>query len=195
MSRPYLGLTPGTVYWLDGIGNDEEPDWHEIHVTLSRIHRFGGRSRLTVLQHALSTMALSMMEPIETRRLAFLHDHHEALVGDVPTPIKRVLGDSYRSVERHAEEYVRRWFTLDGHDFVKSVDWRLCLAEAVDQCVADFQTPWVMEAGYTRDDHDQTAWALRVGNDVDRADEMVAAWRGTYEDSRITSTAGPKYSR
>jgi hypothetical protein len=195
LSRPYLGLTPNSVYWLDGIGNDEEPDWHEIHVTLSRIHRFGGRSQLTVLQHAFATMTLSMMEPPETQRLAFLHDHHEALVGDVPTPIKRVVGKAFKAVERHAEEYVRRWFTLGGHDFVKAVDWRLCLAEAVAENIADFWTPWIMEAGYTREIHEQTMWALRVGNDVDRADVLVASWRCAYEDSRIIVTPDPKYSR
>jgi hypothetical protein len=89
----------------------------------------------------------------------------------------------------------RDWFTLGGHDFVKSVDWRLCLAEAVDQRIADFETPWIMEAGYTREIHEQTAWALRVGNDVDRADVLVASWRCAYEDSRIIVTPDPKYSR
>lgn len=195
MNRPHIGLTPSKVYWLDGIGNDEEPDWHEIHVTLSRIHRFGGRSQLTVLQHAFATMALSMMESPETRQLAFLHDHHEAFVGDVPTPIKWAVGGAFKEVERHAEEYVRRWFTLGGHDFVKSVDWRLCLAEAVAENIADFWTPWIMEAGYTREIHEQTMWALRVGNDVDRADALVAKWRGAYEDNRTTVTTEPKYSR
>jgi len=136
-----------------------------------------------------------MMESPETRQLAFLHDHHGALVGDGPTPIKWAVGGAFKEVERHAEEYVRRWFTLGGHDFVKAVDWRLCLAEAVAENIADFWTPWIMEAGYTREIHEQTMWALRVGNDVDRADALVAKWRGAYEDNRTTVTTEPKYSR
>lgn len=150
--RPYLALYPGRVYHLDGL-DDDEPDWHHIHTVLGRIHRFGGRSRLTVLHHAFAAYEMASAAGSATRLLAFVHDHHEALVGDMPYPIKRALGGAFGEVEDPAERYVRRWFGLTGADraLVKQIDVALTFAEAIHQGIATWDCPWIVESEFPRD--------------------------------------------
>jgi hypothetical protein len=154
--RPYLALHPGAVYYLDG-DNADPPDWHRLHVALSRVPRFHGYSSLTVLQHAFAVRWFLESQGYDapTVRLGFLHDHHEALVGDLPTPIKALLGPAWKEqIEAPAERYVRRWFDLDGADerAVKAADVGFALAEAIREGVADFGEEWIW--GFDRDDYE-----------------------------------------
>ena len=71
----------------------------DIGNALSRINRFNGHTRIpwTVLQHSVATARLVA----ESYKLqALLHDATEAYICDIPTPLKLLLGDSYREVER-----------------------------------------------------------------------------------------------
>lgn len=156
MTRPYLALHPGAVYYLDG-DNAGPPDWHRVHVALSRLPRFHGYSSLTVLHHAFAVRWLLAEQGASpaTVRLGFLHDHHEALIGDVPSPIKHVLGPAWKEqIEAPAERYVRRWFDLDGADVaaVKAADLGFCYAEAIREGVAAFGDEWL--CGFDRADYD-----------------------------------------
>lgn len=183
--RPYLALYPGRVYHLDGL-DDDEPDWHHIHTVLGRIHRFGGRSRLTVLHHAFAAYELLGGAGPATQRLGFLHDHHEALVGDMPYPIKRALAGAFGAVEDPAEHYVRRRFDLDGAVVadVKAIDVALTFGEAIHQGIATWGCPWIVESGFTERDYRNVrhvlAWAASrpVEALVDDADRLVATMRG-----------------
>ena len=151
--RPYLALSPGTVYYLDGV-NHNSPDWHRLHVALSRVHRFHGYSSLSVLHHAFAVRWLLAAQGYDavTQRLGFLHDHHEALVGDVPTPIKRAMYPAWGEFERPAERYVRRWFDLDGADekAVRAADVGMCYAEAIREGIASYGDEWL--GGFDRND-------------------------------------------
>lgn len=156
MTRPYLALYPGAVYYLDG-DNAAPPDWHRLHVALSRVPRFHGYSSLTVLQHAFAVRWFLEEQRFSaaTVRLGFIHDHHEALVGDLPTPIKAMLGPTWKEqIEAPAERYVRRWFDLDGADdvAVKMADTGYALAEAIREGVASFGDDWL--GGFDQSDYD-----------------------------------------
>lgn len=143
----YLALYPGAVWWLD-CPNDQEPSWLHVHQVLARIHRFGGWSSLTVLHHALAAWHLTEGQSPATRALAFLHDHHEAFAGDMPYPIKRMMGDAWEAVERPAQRDVLRWFPVQGADesVVKSIDVALTFAEVLYEEIAGWDCPWIQRA-------------------------------------------------
>ena len=66
-------------------------------VSLARIARFNGHTRglhpLSVAQHSVEVLGLLPAEaPIALLRAALLHDAHEALMGDIATPVKAALG-------------------------------------------------------------------------------------------------------
>lgn len=181
--RLYLAMYPGRVYHLDGL-DDEEPDWRHIHRVLSRIHRFGGRSRLTVLHHALTAYELAGAGNGATRLLAFIHDHHEALVGDVPYPIKRALGGAFSEVEGAAESYVRRRFDLTAADVarVKRIDVALTFGEAIYTGIATWGCPWIAESGFSLKDYAavklaiQAVAAFSTRALIDLADSMIGTF-------------------
>lgn len=79
------------------------PDLAELRLTdiaigLARLPRFNGATRTprayTVAQHSVFVMQLVMRETenIFLHRAALLHDAHEALMGDIATPVKALLG-------------------------------------------------------------------------------------------------------
>jgi hypothetical protein len=150
----YIQVAPGVIYYLDG-RDQPEPSWDALHSTLARLPRFGGRSRLSVLHHALAAHLVAETAGLDrpTRLLALVHDHHEALVGDVPTPIKHALGGAFALVEAPAERYVRRWLDLDGadHEAVKAIDRRLCHEEAIMQRIATETCPWIAREDRSRE--------------------------------------------
>ena len=154
MNRPYLALSPGNVYYLDG-DNPQPPDWHRIHVALARVPRFHGYSRLSVLHHAFAVRWFLAEQgcDVATVRLGFLHDHHEALVGDLPYPMKAPLGPAWEAIEKPAERYIRRWFDFSGADVaaVKAADVGFCYAEAIREGVANYEDEWLN--GFDRSDY------------------------------------------
>jgi len=172
------------VYHLDGLDEDE-PDWHHIHMALGRIHRFGGRSRLTVLHHAFATMEMLSTVSPDTQRLGFLHDHHEALVGDVPYPVKQALGGAFDAVEALAERYIRQWFDLDGAvaDAVKMADVALTFGEAIHEGIATWTCPWIAESGWrpslirSAAETVKKVSRLPLSDLTAEADALVARWR------------------
>lgn len=72
------------------------------------IRRFGGGG-IDLLSHSL--VALAALDPSATtqaRRLALVHDHHEPLVADLSTPLKRIVGEEWRECEQVAARAVER---------------------------------------------------------------------------------------
>lgn len=146
----FLALAPDKVYHLDGTPNTDEPDWDDVHRTLSRIHRFGGRSPYSVLDHAFAVRhALILLEaPSMAVHHGFFHDHHESLVGDVPYPIGQALGNAWEKVHSEAQAYMRRWFdwgdlTSDDAQLVHDIDVAATYVEALLSGVARPTCPWV----------------------------------------------------
>jgi uncharacterized protein len=89
---------------------------------LARVARWNGQTRgahiFSVAQHALLVEAIARQrEPNLDRRLrlaVLLHDAPEYVIGDMITPFKAVIGDSYRAVEARLHVAIRLRFGLPG---------------------------------------------------------------------------------
>lgn len=107
---------------------------------LSNIARFNGhaRSPVTVLEHLLNAYdrACELDAPEAVRYAALMHDAQEAFVGDVSTPLKALIGESYNHIEDGWQRAVFRWAGLDPtlahHPTVKRIDREMLLTEARD---------------------------------------------------------------
>ena len=107
-------------------------------------NRFAGATRepYSVVQHCV--LASWMVSPSDEAD-AFSHDHHEYIVTDVPTPLKRLegLGRAYAAVEDSAERCMRHALGLprEPTTAVRRADYRLFLTERRDLIDAD-PGPW-----------------------------------------------------
>lgn len=83
----------------------------DIAVALSRINRFGGHSTqpYSVAQHSVD---VSTRVRSEVAMLALMHDASEAYVGDMVTPLKKLLG-AYREIEAMWQVAIGQAFGLD----------------------------------------------------------------------------------
>lgn len=84
----------------------------DIAVALSRVPRFGGHTlgQWSVLQHSI---AVSNLVSDQHKLAALLHDASEAYICDIPSPLKRLLGDAYYEVERRVQEAIGKKFEVD----------------------------------------------------------------------------------
>lgn len=118
------------------------PTIEDIALSLSRMPRFGGHSRLpwTVIEHSLfvERMARAATGPErEALRLhALLHDAHEALTGDIPSPFKSLgMKVTQQMLDQNIASALlpnHKGFFMDAerHELIKSFDRRALLAEA-----------------------------------------------------------------
>lgn len=97
MNTPWSQTRSGRAFPLV----DPEPSdvyWPDVAYALAHINRFGGHvGAYSVAQH--SVLVAEQLRP-EWRAYGLLHDAHEAFLGDIPTPLKRLLDarDSYNAV-------------------------------------------------------------------------------------------------
>lgn len=100
-------------------------DIKDIAYSLSRTCRFGGHTRefFSVARHSIFVCNLILEDDagtkpsIEAYRLAYaglLHDAHEAYIGDLSTPVKAMIGDGYRELDKSIQ---KRCFAAFGADF------------------------------------------------------------------------------
>lgn len=85
----------------------------------------------SVAEHSV-LVADALMAETKSRELAWaglMHDAHEAYTGDVASPIKVVLGDSWRAFEERMERAVRARYEVPTDGRVKDMDLRALLAE------------------------------------------------------------------
>lgn len=132
-----------------------EPDLTDVPLedfahSLSRLPRFLGHTRgsipYSVAQHSCLVMAL--LDDAATRPLeqaAILHDAHEALMGDIPTPLKAALGGEMTAIELRLQRAVFRRFhvsvNLIGHYAVEWAD-RQALATERATLLGPCALPW-----------------------------------------------------
>lgn len=106
------------------------------HAT-SNVCRFGGHVRrfYSVAEHSVLVSHIVEAQPWETFgsvkgierdgtqirkraivRAALLHDAHEAYIWDAPSPLKPLLGDTFKDLGRIADEIIAGKFLREGHD-------------------------------------------------------------------------------
>lgn len=123
---------------------DPDPDTivlDDIAGALSRICRFGGHvsTFYSVAQHSVlvADIVATRGGDRDARRWALMHDASEAYLGDVVTPLKRLLG-GYAELERQALAVIADRFRLPRRipDVVLYADRVALHAEARDLCHA-----------------------------------------------------------
>lgn len=101
LGADYFGTaTGGRAYVLDPALSDIRV--LDIAIGLSNICRFGGQLEhsYSVAQHSV---LVSHLAPAPFRLAALLHDATEAYLGDVISPLKKLLGETYAALERRWE--------------------------------------------------------------------------------------------
>lgn len=106
---------------------------------LARVARWNGQTSghhaFSVTQHSVVVESLcARLEPslgAPERLVALLHDAPEYVIGDMISPFKAILGDSYKGVEKRLEEAIHLRFGLPAQtpkrlkDRIKQAD-RIC---------------------------------------------------------------------
>lgn len=125
---PHIQLSSGEFFNF----LDPDPDLVTVPVlakALSQLCRFTGHTRTfySVAQHSV---LVSRLVPPELARWGLFHDAAEAFVGDVSSPLKRLIPD-YRAIEERIERVVWAKFGLDGPlpAAVKQADMSALIAE------------------------------------------------------------------
>lgn len=141
MSNPYILTHIGRHFDLLN-PSQKDVSIYDIARALSHICRFTGHARTfySVAQHSV---LVSNLVPDEYRFEALMHDAHEAYMGDVATPVKRVLGPALSSLEDRVSLAVRTRFQLpiDTSPVVKKAD-ALALAIEREWLMCHDPTPW-----------------------------------------------------
>lgn len=93
----------------------EDVNLHDIAGALSWILRFTGHgdASVSVARHSVTCYREACRRglPLDVRRLALMHDAHEAYIGDVSSPLKSLLPD-YRRLEAKIWAVVAARFNL-----------------------------------------------------------------------------------
>ena len=90
-------------------------DLQDIGRGLNGALRFNGHltKRWTVLQHSILVSILTAMKTPKWRAEGVLHDSSEAYTGDCPGPLKKILGEAYKAIERPIEQAIAIKFNLE----------------------------------------------------------------------------------
>lgn len=125
---PYIHTPDGRFYL-------SAPTWNirSIAHALSQNARYNGNAKFfySVAEHSvlvsLLVEELGLGDPME----ALLHDAHESIISDVPSPWKSILPD-YRALEGKLEVSLRQHFGLNAEksEGVKRADWLALFIEA-----------------------------------------------------------------
>jgi hypothetical protein len=133
-------MKPNHPYWLaTNAGNIMDllqPNVEEITIedianNLGKICRFNGQLKqwYSVAEHCVK---VSQMVPERYKLQALLHDAAEAYVCDVPTPLKRLLGEKYTEIEERVARAIGVKFGVELVDLpkvVKDADRALVVSE------------------------------------------------------------------
>lgn len=132
----------------------------DIAHALAGINRFGGHLRVfySVGQHSiLAAVLLWRRTRDRTATLAaLLHDAHEAYLGDIKAPVKRLINDAepgvIAGIEREIDNAIAAWAGLelgqgaaDVRRLIKAADFQLLFWER-DRWMARAPMPWIGES-------------------------------------------------
>lgn len=149
----FLGTSGGNEIPLDG---PDIPDnslvLSDLATSISHLCRFNGHVRrfYSVAEHSVRVARIlaDRGHPTGIVRQGLIHDLHEAVCGDMPSPTKKVLGPAWDAFERKCMIAVRRRFRvpLDTFPSVRAVDLYLLGAEHRD-LRAPHPSPWTHGTG------------------------------------------------
>lgn len=129
-SHRWPGIETASGLWFNY--TDPSPEavaLDDIASSLGNTCRWRGQIRkfYSVAEHAIkvSDLVREVADP-ELALHALHHDSHEAYVGDVPTPLKRLLGEAYENMTAKVDWAICQSLDLDRslleHDIVKEAD-------------------------------------------------------------------------
>lgn len=132
---------PHTIETVTGVSfdyHDPEVNLDDVAHGLAHECRFGRQTSrfYSVAEHSVFVSHLVGCTFPEVALAALWHDAHEAYMGDLPTPLKALVGDSYRDVAARIDEEVCRYLALDPdecslrHPYIKYADEVAMLYEA-----------------------------------------------------------------
>lgn len=77
--------------------------------------RFGNQAAqfYSVAEHSCLVAAIASQKDLALGLPALWHDAHEAYIGDVPTPLKVLLGDTYREIQDRIDVVVASYLSID----------------------------------------------------------------------------------
>ena len=107
MSGPAFVMTRSGEPFFSGDPESYIPELESVARTLARIPRFNGHSdsAYSVLHHSIAgAMALEDMDLTDAAALFLVHDAHESILGDIPSPVKPLipgLAEYERRLENH----------------------------------------------------------------------------------------------
>lgn len=119
--------TPSMISTMNGFFDILEPeayeyDIKEISKALSRICRYTGHVACPFYSVAEHSVLVSHLVPKELALGGLLHDATEAFVGDVSSPLKKLLKD-YKPIENRIAEAIASAFGCDiFHEEIKKAD-------------------------------------------------------------------------
>mgnify|MGYP000850451843 CR=1 FL=1 len=138
MSAPdnWIQTFSGTCFDLDAV-SPANVLIHDVARSLSRIPRYMGHSTriYSVAEHAVLAAQLAKMCGASAllQYACLHHDSAEAYVGDVVGPIRRYLGEEWKSLEERVEDAIAERFGLDfgfaRDPFVVDIDLAMLEAE------------------------------------------------------------------
>lgn len=92
---------------------------------LAHTLRYGGHSIVPVNVASHSINVASLLPP-KLKIYGLLHDAHEAYIGDVIRPLKKLLGDAWKEIERSVDSAIAQRFDIDDellhHPDVRAAD-------------------------------------------------------------------------
>lgn len=118
----------------------ENPQEENIHIediahSLSQLCRYTGHTRefFSVAQHSVlaSYIAERIYLDLDLAYSMLFHDTHEAYLGDMSSPLKRLVNGKYFKLGETFDKVIASKFNVDlWHPLIDEIDKRLCITEA-----------------------------------------------------------------
>lgn len=186
----WMQTRSGRKFDLENI-EDNMIDASDIAWSLAHICRFNGHCRrfYSVAEHTILMMRMPQLlgrvfdprtQYVLTGQI-LVHDAHEAFVGDMPRPMKKLLGSAWSDVEDRIATHVRKSLGVHGPEFddwgnVKFFDSCMLAAEARELMSwppFDWELP--PEAAESR---------LVISSPVGGPEALAQTWLSTYREWR-----------
>ena len=125
--------------------------WEDIAEALAKTCRFGGHCMgfYSVAQHSL---VVAQLLPRRWRAWGLLHDAHEAFTGDLISPLKALIGEPIRAIERRLDALIYEAAGLSPPDAelaaaIKRADLVALATERRDLVEPSHRTAWTILEG------------------------------------------------